>query len=125
MTELTCIVCPRGCRLKVDEANGYEVTGAACPRGIAYGKKELTNPTRTVTSTVAITGALHNRLPVKTSEEIDRALVQKAVDALKQVRVAAPVKTGDVVLKNVLGTGIDFIATKDMAQQKPSERMIK
>ncbi len=114
MTELTCIVCPKGCRLLVDEANGYTVTGASCPRGVSYGKKELTAPTRTVTSTVAISGALHSRLPVKTSQEIDRALVKKAVSALKGVQVKAPVKTGDIILKNILGTGVDFIATKEM-----------
>lgn len=114
MTELICIVCPKGCRLKVDEKNGFTVTGASCPRGIAYGKKELTAPTRTVTSTVAIEGALYSRLPVKTSQEIDRALVKEAVAALKTVCVKAPVKTGDVVFENILGTGVDFIATKTM-----------
>ena len=116
MTELTCIVCPKGCRLKVDEENHFEVAGASCPRGIAYGKKELTAPTRTVTTTVAIEGALHSRLPVKTSQEIDRALVKKAVEALKAVRVKAPVKTGEVVLKDVLGTGADVIAAKEMGR---------
>ena len=116
MTELTCIVCPKGCRLKVDEENGFAVTGASCPRGTAYGKKELTAPTRTVTSTVAIEGALHSRLPVKTSQEIDRALVKEAVAALKNVQVTAPVSTGDVILENVLGTGTDFIATKTMGR---------
>ena len=114
MTELTCIVCPKGCQLRVDEANGYAVTGAGCPRGIAYGQKELTAPTRTVTSTASIEGALHKRLPVKTSQEIDRALVKKAVDELKKVTVTAPVKVGDVILKDVLGTGADFIAAKTM-----------
>ncbi len=114
MTELTCIVCPKGCRLLVDEKNGYKVNGASCPRGVAYGEKELTAPTRTVTSTVAICGALHSRLPVKTSQEIDRALVKEAISALKSVQVKAPVKCGEIVLKNVLNTGIDFIATKNM-----------
>lgn len=114
MTELTCIVCPKGCRLKVDEENGFAVTGASCPRGVAYGKKELTAPTRTVTSTVAIEGALHSRLPVKTSAEVDRALVRKVVSALKKVRVTAPVKTGDVVLPDVLGTGVNVVASKSM-----------
>lgn len=114
MTELTCIVCPKGCRLKVDEANGYAVTGASCPRGEAYGKKELTAPTRTVTSTVRITGALHSRLPVKTAGEIDRALMFEAIEALKTVRVKAPVDCGDVILPDLLGTGVDVVATKNM-----------
>ena len=114
MKELICIVCPKGCHLKVDEQNGYTVTGASCPRGEAYGKKELTAPTRTVTSTVSITGALHDRLPVKTFAELPKQLIFDAVQALKAVQVAAPVKRGDIVLQDVLGTGIHFIATKDM-----------
>ena len=65
MTELICIVCPKGCHLKVDEENGYAVTGNSCERGAAYGKKELVNPTRVVTSTVRIEGAALRRLPVR------------------------------------------------------------
>ena len=57
MTELICIGCPRGCHLKVDEQNGYAVSGNSCPVGAEYGKNELTNPTRVLTSTVRITGA--------------------------------------------------------------------
>ena len=68
MTDLICIVCPKGCHLHVDEENGYAVTGNSCPRGADYGKKELVNPTRVITSTVKITGGIHNRLPVKTAE---------------------------------------------------------
>ena len=56
MKELICIVCPKGCRLTVDEFNGYKVTGNACQRGAAYGYKELTNPTRVLTTTVKIQG---------------------------------------------------------------------
>ena len=51
MTDLICIVCPKGCHLKVDEENGYKVTGNGCPRGAAYGEKELVNPTRAVSYT--------------------------------------------------------------------------
>ena len=57
MTELICIVCPKAANLKVDEENGYAVTGNGCPRGAAYGHKELTNPTRVITSTVRVEGA--------------------------------------------------------------------
>ena len=70
MTELICIVCPKGCRLKVDEENGYVVSGNSCPRGAEYGINELLNPVRTVTSTVAIEGGIHRRLPVKTSRPV-------------------------------------------------------
>ena len=62
MTELICIVCPQGCHLKVDEENGYEVKGNSCPRGAEYGKKELVNPTRVITTTVAIEGGIYRRI---------------------------------------------------------------
>ena len=73
MKELVCIVCPKGCRLSVDEENGYAVTGNSCPRGEEYGKNELRDPHRAVTSTVHISGAMHPRLPVKTDGEIKKA----------------------------------------------------
>ena len=114
MTELICIVCPKGCRLTVDEENDYLVTGNSCPRGEAYGKKELTAPTRTVTSTVAITGALHDRLPVKTAAEVPKNKVFDVVKALEKIAVSAPVRRGDVILTNAGDTGISVIATKDM-----------
>ena len=61
MTELICIVCPKGCHLKVDEEKDFAVTGNGCPRGAEYGKKELTNPTRVITSTVCVEGGAIRR----------------------------------------------------------------
>ena len=61
MTELICIVCPKGCHLKVDEEKDFAVTGNGCPRGAEYGKKELTNPTRVITSTVRVEGGAIRR----------------------------------------------------------------
>ena len=68
MKEVICTCCPQGCHLQVDEANDYKVTGNGCPNGIAYGKEELTHPTRIITSTVRAEGCLHSRCPVKTSK---------------------------------------------------------
>lgn len=114
MRELVCIVCPRGCRLRVDEQNGCAVTGNACPRGEAYGKKELTNPTRAVTTTVRITGAAYPRLPVKTDAEVPKSAVIDVVRALDGVTVTAPVQTGDIIARDILGTGANIVATRDM-----------
>lgn len=113
MTELICIVCPKGCHLKVDEQNDYAVTGNSCPRGAEYGRAELTNPTRVVTSTVKIEGALHPRCPVKTNAPIPKKFVMDAVRALNGICLHAPVTVGQVILKNVCGTGVDFIATRN------------
>ena len=75
MTELICIVCPKGCHLTVDEAHNFEVSGYGCPRGKEYGHKELTNPTRTLTSIVRIDGAIHPCCPVKTSGDIPKGII--------------------------------------------------
>lgn len=112
MKELICIVCPKGCHLQVDEKNGFAVTGNACPRGAEYGKAELTNPTRVVTSTVAVTGAAHARCPVKTSGAIPKRLIFEAMAALDGLTLAAPVALGQVVVPDVCGTGADFVATR-------------
>lgn len=114
MTKLTCICCPMGCRLEVDEENGYTVSGNTCKRGEQYGKDELQNPTRVITTTVAISGGAHNRCPVRTNGAIPKGLMFEAVEQLKKVHLTSPVKCGDVVLADILGTGVDVIATRDL-----------
>ena len=114
MKELVCIVCPRGCRLKVDEENGYAVTGNSCPKGAEYGKKELTAPTRVITSTVKISGAMIARCPVKTDRAIPKAMIFDAMKLLDGVELRSPVKTGDIALADVLGTGANFVVTRDL-----------
>ena len=118
MKELICIVCPKGCHLKVDEENGYAVTGNGCPRGAEYGKNELRNPTRMLTSTVCIDGGIYPRLPVKTSRAIPKGMLFQAMDEIAKVRLTAPVRCGQVLIENLLGTGADLVASRDMAAQK-------
>lgn len=117
MTELICIVCPKGCHLKVDEENGYAVTGNSCEKGAAYGKKELTNPTRVVTSTVRVEGGERRRVSVKTNRDIPKGKMLEAVALLDEVTLPAPVKIGDVVLRDILSTGADFVATGTVEKQ--------
>lgn len=112
MKELICITCPRGCHLVVDDA--LNVSGNNCPRGAIYAKAELTHPVRMVTSTVKIDSEIESRLPVKTKEPIAKELIFKVMDEINKVEVKAPIKIGDVVIKNVLGSGVDVIATKDI-----------
>lgn len=114
MTNLICISCPKGCHLTVDEDDDYAVTGNACPRGEVYGKAELKNPVRTVTSTVKLTGAEHPRLPVKTDKPISKKLMFDAMTLLNAISVQAPVKSGTVLAENIFDTGINIIATKTM-----------
>ena len=114
MKELICIVCPKGCHLKVDEENDYAVTGNSCPRGAEYGRVELTHPTRVVTSTVRCTGGAHPRCPVKTSGPIPKELIFQAMGCLDGITLTAPVRVGDVVVPDVCGTGVDFVATRNL-----------
>lgn len=114
MRELICIVCPKGCHLAVDEANGFSVTGNDCEKGEKYGFDECTNPVRVVTGTVRILGGTHPMCPVKTDGVIPKNLVMEAAKALDKVQIASPIKTGDTVLENVCGTGVNFVATRDM-----------
>ncbi|MEA5003139.1 MAG: DUF1667 domain-containing protein [Christensenella sp.] len=109
MKEFTCIVCPKGCRIVVDDTG---IRGAGCERGVEYVTKEMRTPVRMATSTVRLTGSSLPRLPVKTSAPIEKRMLMRAVKLLNDVTVTAPVKCGDVVLKDILGTGIDFVATK-------------
>lgn len=114
MKELICIVCPRGCHLKVDEENGYKVTGNFCPRGDVYGKAEVTNPVRTVTSTVRAVGGSHCRCPVKTDRPIPKHLIFEAIALLSNIELRAPVRLGQVVVSNICGTDANFITTRNI-----------
>lgn len=111
--EMVCIVCPMGCHLKVDTET-LEVSGNTCPRGPVYAKEELTAPKRVITSTVRIEGGIHRRLPVKTSTSIAKELNFECMELLNKIVVKSPVKHGDVIIKNVLGSGADIIACRNM-----------
>ncbi len=115
MKEIICIVCPKGCHLKVDEKKDYEVTGFGCPRGKEYGRTELIAPTRTVTSTVRCSGALYPRCPVKTDRPVPKQSIPDIMEALNHADLAAPVTLGQVVLENVCGTGANIIATRSLS----------
>ena len=114
MKELICIVCPKGCHLHVDEEHDYAVTGNGCPRGAEYGKIELTHPTRVVTSTVRCVGGRYPRCPVKTDRAVPKELILSVMGALNGVELAAPVRTGQVVLENVCDTGANVVATRNL-----------
>lgn len=112
MTELICITCPRGCHLSVDE--NLNVTGNTCPRGVLYAKAELTHPVRMVTSSVNVDSKIESRLPVKTKEPIPKELIFKVMEEIYKVSVKAPIKIGDVIIKDVLGTGVDIVSCKNI-----------
>lgn len=112
---LTCIGCPLGCSISVSLSNNGEVskiTGNTCKKGEEYARKEVTNPSRVVTSIVKINNGDVNMVSVKTAEDIPKGKIFDCMEALKKVTVTAPVQIGEVIIKNVCGTGVDVIATK-------------
>lgn len=114
-TAVVCIECPRSCRLEVVAGGGDPVvSGHGCKRGVAYGQREVTNPTRTLTTTVRTRFAHLPRLPVRTAGEIPKGAWREAMRALREVCLERPVKTGDVVLADLLGLGVAVIATADL-----------
>ena len=114
--QLTCIGCPLGCPLTV-EMEGKEVksvTGNTCPNGEAYARKEMTNPTRIVTSSVRVRGGILNVVSVKTASDIPKGKIFDCMRALGDVDISAPVTIGQVILRNIADTGVDVVATTNV-----------
>ncbi len=116
--ELICINCPLGCVLKVEVDNGEikGITGYSCKRGITYAEKEITNPVRIVTSTVKVEGGDKPLASVKTKQGIPKSKIFECMDEIRQIVVKAPVSAGDIIIRNVAGTGVDVVATKSVRQ---------
>ena len=114
--ELICIGCPLGCPLTV-EMKGTEVvsvTGNTCPNGDRYARKEVTDPRRTVTSTVRVLGGSLPVVSVKTAQDIPKNKIFDCMQELATIRVKAPVQEGDVIVSNIANTGVSVIATKEI-----------
>lgn len=116
--EIICILCPLGCKLQVkekpDQPGDLLVRGLKCKQGKAYAYEEYTNPTRILTSTVVIHGAPLPRLPVKTDKPIPKDLIFPTMDQIARVEVNAPVKIGTVLIEDLLGTGINLVASRTL-----------
>ena len=114
MTNLICITCPKGCHLTVDEENDYAVTGNSCPRGAEYARNELLHPVRMITSTVRVQGAAIPRLPVQTDKPLPKEKMFDCMQLINTLDVQAPVKVGQVLAANILGTDVNIVATKTL-----------
>lgn len=117
--ELICIGCPLGCMLSVEMNEGEvrRVEGNTCPRGEQYAKKECTNPTRIVTSSVMVEGGSISMVSVKTESDIPKGKINECMKELKGIRVSAPIHIGDVIIKGVAGTPVNVIATKQIEKR--------
>ena len=112
---LICIECPKGCVLAVAVENSAvkTVTGNRCPKGLAYAMEEVERPVRILTSTVTATGLAVRRVPVRTDKPVPKDRLMDCMDAIHAVKLTHPVKTGEVILRDLLGLGMSVVATRD------------
>jgi CxxC motif-containing protein len=118
-----CINCPLSCSLELVEEDGevLEVRGNDCKTGAKYAEQEFRDPRRVVTTTVMVRGGGLPLLPVRSSGTVPKDMVKKAVTALVDLVVEAPVKNGQVLSSNILETGVDVIATRDLDREPPAD----
>ena len=112
---MTCIECPRGCQLRIDEQT-LAVTGNMCPKGVAFAKAEVVNPLRGLTTSVRISALDEVMLPVRTLDGIPKRKMFEAMEQIKSIRAAAPVEVGDIICEDLAGTGVPLIATKKVRE---------
>jgi len=117
---LICIECPKGCSLDVDIENCHvvKVTDAQCPKGEKYAVSEIEDPRRILTATVLTKGFPLKLLPARTDQPIPKARMQDAMKEIRKIKLTKCVKTGDVIVKNILRLGVNLIATRDLPMEK-------
>ena len=110
--EFVCIVCPRGCSLRIDEND--KVEGNSCKRGEIYAINEVHNPKRTITSSIRVTNREMTVVSVKSKDPIPKGKMFEVMEAINNAKATAPIDIGDTLIANVLGLGIDIIATNEV-----------
>ncbi len=116
LKEFTCVSCPMGCMLEARSGlNGeFKISGNRCKRGLVYGLQEMKDPRRNISSTVAVKGAEINSLPVKTEKPIPKNKIFEVMKEINHIIVESPINVGDVIIENVLGTGVNIVATRNL-----------
>ena len=118
MRELVCIVCPKGCTMKIEEKDGeISVTGNSCKRGASFAVSEMTEPKRTVCTTVRTVFKDAPVITVRVSAEIPKDRIFDVMREINAVTLSSPVGRNDVIIKNVLGLGADVIATSGILKE--------
>ncbi len=111
---IICVACPMGCPVTVEIADNGEiisVSGNTCKRGDAYARTECTNPVRSLATTVRVIGGIYNVVPCKSAGALPKDKIMDCMEIINKANAEAPVKLGDILIKDILGTGIDIIAT--------------
>ncbi|MDF1592560.1 MAG: DUF1667 domain-containing protein [Desulfobacterales bacterium] len=121
--QYTCIGCPIGCPLHLEHDGNTikEVSGYECDRGAKYAHQEFIDPRRSLSTTVAISGAMWPRLPIRTCKPIHKDQVLEAVRKIQALKLQAPVKMGQVLIRDFMGEkGIDVVACRTMKRADES-----
>jgi CxxC motif-containing protein len=119
--KLLCIVCPEGCEIDVTDAAGELVFSPnACKRGREYARQEITDPRRTLTTTVRLLRGPVAMLPVRTRSAIPKGLLERAMNQIAEIQVEAPVSVGQVVCTDLAGTGIPLVASRTVERVEAS-----
>lgn len=120
-SEVLCTICPLGCRIVVKGGDNSLTLQGGCLRGRRYAKQEVTHPCRVVTTTVRVRGGEISRLPVRTSHPFPRDRIFELMKLLHSLEVEAPVKRGEILARDLLGTGIDLVATRTIHRLEKGE----
>ena len=118
--EITCISCPMGCDVEIevnDDDEIVEIEGNNCKAGEEYVKNEYHNPTRVLPTTARVKGGVLPLVPVKTNKPMPKPLLDDAMAEIAKVELEAPVKLGDIVIEDILDTGVDIVATRDLPKK--------
>ena len=118
MKELTCIRCPMGCVMNIEEKNGeYTVTGNTCPRGREYAISEMTDPVRTFSVSVRVKGGDRGAVAVRVDRPVNKKYILPIAKAVRGMVLTAPVEQGQKIAKNVAGSGADLITLDKVRPQ--------
>jgi CxxC motif-containing protein len=118
MKTMLCIVCPIGCRLSVEEGENFVVNGNQCKRGLDFARAEITNPTRTLTTTVRTEFPGVPVLPVRTAGEIPKGRIKEIMNFVATITVDRALGIGETVVQDILGLGVDLIATSNILREE-------
>ncbi|MCQ2796582.1 MAG: DUF1667 domain-containing protein [Bacilli bacterium] len=117
MKTVSCIICPNSCTIEIDE-NTLVASGNKCPRGLEYAKQEITNPQRSVTSTVKTSFKHFPVLPCRTNKSVSKSKMMEVMNEINKVTVNNYLKVGEIIIKNIAGTDADLIATANVPEIK-------
>ena len=111
-TRVICTVCPLGCEIEVTGSGADAgVSGAGCPRGVCYARDEAAHPVRILTSSVRVAGGAEPLVPVRSNAPLPRESIARCMEVIRAARADAPVAMYDVLVADILGTGVDIVAT--------------